>query len=380
MCASLIQAQLPRTPFPRGRTQQVQTPQVQAPQVQNPHEPEWKTQVGAVEVNSKKLRTVFGIAYDVPENSEKGKFNIVAFACNEESLQIDLEYRPVVNNSPKTTGPTPDEINLTGKVILEYPEGQPYRPKNQMVVARTFRAANLNYASVFFSNVSQRDEMDIIGGMLSNRSILLDPTGENLKKIRERMQHALQAGKAVDTLTSATTAKMIHFSLPEVRYAPTLSFPPIKLSKMCGFGNELQETSGSAADFVKQLSVAVPKAAREHGLDPADLAAEQKWIIEAVNTCASLTPQQAKDVINPRSLQITDRKYQHCNAGTLVSPLFNSQWDANTNWGITLFIIPPNSDLRNEGPLQVSVQLTPPRNYQNRMVYNFLSSSVSRNP
>lgn len=251
-----------------------------------------------------------------------------------------------------------------------------------MIVARSFQAGadDLNYARVFFSNVSQRDEMDIIGGMLSNRSIILDPTGENFKRIRERMQHARQAGKAVDTLTSATTAKMIHFSLPEVRYAPTLSFPPIKLSKMCGLGNELRETSGSAVDFVKQLSVALPKTAKEHGLDPADLADENKWIVDAVNICASLTPQHAKDVINPRSLQITDPKYQHCYASTLVSPLVNSQWDAKTNWGITLFITPPNRDLRNEGPLQVSVQLTPPRNYQNRMVYNFLSSSVSRNP
>ena len=132
MCASLVQAQLPRTPFPRGQTQQAQTPEVQAPQVQNPHEPEWNTQVGAVEVNSKKLRTVFGTAHDVPENSKKGIFNI-EFACNEESLQVDLEYTPVPvgNNSPKTTGPTADQINHTGKVILEYPEGQPYRPKKR---------------------------------------------------------------------------------------------------------------------------------------------------------------------------------------------------------------------------------------------------------
>jgi hypothetical protein len=310
----------------------------------------------------------------VPADDNTGNFD-VRFACTAEDADFDIKYTATVDNSRKTTQNLIDQSALTGHLTINFPPNTPYRPKGRDTEERTFRAIELNHAAMYFSDRSKASTLEQLGGILANRHQF--PVG-----IAETGRIAFSPDP-IGTLTELYTASSLHFTMPQgYRYTPALTISPSQVTKKCQSGNEREEISGSGATFAAKFPAALQQAARENGFDPKDLADEEKWVLEAVRTCAAITPQMAPS-LGPASTswyRIDNPKYSHCIGQAHVSGIVSANWNEKRDWGVDVWFNAPRGGWQSNSPFTVTVALTQPGRTPREAPYTFLSATIERGP
>jgi hypothetical protein len=319
-------------------------------------------------------RIVFGRDPAVPADKNTGTFD-VRFACTAEDVDFEIKYHAIVDNSRKSTQNLIDQSSLTGKLTINFPPNVPFRPKGRDTEERTFQATNLDRAAMYFSDRSKASTLEQLGGVLANRDQF--PVG-----IAETGRIAFSPDP-VGTLAELRTASSLHFTMPPgYRYTPALTISPSQVSKDCDGGNEREEIAGSAATFAAKFPAVLQQAARENGLDPRDLADEEKWVLESVRTCAEITPQTAPS-LGPASTNwyhIDNPKYTHCVGQTHVSGIVSANWNEKRDWGVDVIFEAPRGGWQSNSPSKVTVTLTQPGRTPREAPYSVLSATIERGP